>query len=187
MPTSRSSGREATGRNRTGARRAATRRPARRPSGPPDLAFREFIAELFAAAAGMQSLRRAIARSVGLGGAELAVLLAVWRLAQEGPVGIKGIAGHLHVAGPHVTDEVARMVELGYLQKLTDARDTRAVVLKLTSRANSMLTSLAPTLDEINRNLFEGVTADDMQVLRALFQRLIDRSATSIDQLRKRR
>ena len=75
-----------------------------------DLAFREFIAELFAAAAGMQSLRRAIARSVGLGGAEFAILLAIWRLRRLGPIGIKGLAEHLHVAGPHITDEVSRLV-----------------------------------------------------------------------------
>ena len=149
-----------------------------------DLAFRDFIAELFAAAAGMQALRRAIARSVGLGGTEFAILLAIWRLGRPSPIGIKGLAEHLHVAGPHITDEVTRLVRLGYLHKSPDLRDTRAVDLKLTRQGVAILASLAPALDKINLHLFEGVTARDMRVLRILFQRLIDRSASSIYQLR---
>jgi MarR family transcriptional regulator, organic hydroperoxide resistance regulator len=151
-----------------------------------DLAFREFIAELFAAAAGMQALRRAIARSIGLGGTEFAILLAIWRLGRPGPIGIKGLAEHLHVAGPHITDEVARLVRLRYLHKSPDLRDTRAVNLKLTRQGTALLASLAPVLERINLHLFEGVTSKDMRVLRILFQSLIDRSATSIDQLRVR-
>lgn len=149
------------------------------------LEFREFIAELFAAAAGMQSLRRGIARSVGLGGAEFAILLAIWRLAKPGPIGIKGLAEHLHVAGPHITDEVMRLVKLGYLNKAPDLRDSRAISLTLSKEGSVLLASLAPALEKVNLHLFQGVTAKDMRTLRMLFQLLIDRSRTSIDQLRK--
>lgn len=152
-----------------------------------DLAFREFIAELFAAAAGMQSLRRAIAKSIGLGSAELAVLLGVWRLAPAGPVGIKRLAEHLHVAGPHVTDEAARLVARGYLRKAVDRSDARAVDLRLTARGQRLLTSLAPMLERINLGLFEGMTTADMRRLRALFRQLIARSAGAAGALAPRR
>jgi MarR family transcriptional regulator, organic hydroperoxide resistance regulator len=148
-----------------------------------DSEFREFIAELFAAAAGMQALRRAIARSIGLGGAEFAVLLAICHLERPGPIGIKGLADHLHVAGPHITDEVKRLVRLGYLQKSPDPADLRALSLKLTKRGTKLLASLAPTLDEINRHLFEGMTAKDMRAQRTFFRRLIERSASCISRL----
>jgi MarR family transcriptional regulator, organic hydroperoxide resistance regulator len=148
-----------------------------------DSEFREFIAELFAAAASMQALRRAIARSIGLGGAEFAVLLAIWRLERPGPIGIKGLADHLHVSGPHITDEVKRLVRLGYLQKSPDPADLRALSLKLTKKGSKLLASLAPTLDEINRHLFEGITPKDMRAQRTFFRRLIERSAVCIDRL----
>jgi MarR family transcriptional regulator, organic hydroperoxide resistance regulator len=148
-----------------------------------DAEFREFIAELFAAAAGMQALRRAIARSIDLSGAEFAVLLAIWRLERQGPIGIKGLAGHLHVSGPHITDEVKRLVRLRYLEKSPDPADMRALRLKLTKQGSKLLASLAPTLDEINRHLFEGMTGGDMRAQRAFFQRLIERSAICIDKL----
>jgi DNA-binding MarR family transcriptional regulator len=146
-----------------------------------DLASRDFIAELFATVAGMQSLRRAIARSIGLGGTEFAILLAIWRLGRPGSIGIKGLAEQLHVAGPHVTEEVTRLVQPGYLRKSPDLRDTRAIIVKLSSKGTTLLASLAPVLDRINLHLFEGVTTKDM--LRILFQRLIDRSASSVYQL----
>ncbi len=148
-----------------------------------DAEFREFIAELFAAAAGMQALRRAIARSIGLSGAEFAVLLAIWRLERPGPIGIKGLAEHLHVSGPHITDEVNRLVRLRYLDKSPDPADLRALSLKLTKRGSNLLASLAPTLDEINGLLFEGMTGEEMRAQRILFRRLIERSAVCINKL----
>jgi DNA-binding MarR family transcriptional regulator len=163
-------------------------RPRRAPAAAKGgLEFREFISELFAAAAGMQSLRRAIARSVDLGGTELAILLAIWRLGEPGSIGIKGLAGHLHVAGPHITDEVARLVRIGYLDKSVDPEDSRAIRLTLSKSGQSALESLAPVLDQVNRRLFEGLTAKEMRTLRLLFQRLIERSASSIEQVRSRR
>ena len=105
------------------------------------------------------------------------------RLAPAGPVGIKRLAGHLHVAGPHVTDEAARLVALGYLRKATDRRDARAIDLRLTGRGRALLTSLAPTLEQINFGLFEGMTTVDLRRLRLLFLRLIDRSASAADRL----
>ena len=145
--------------------------------------FREFIAELFAAAAGMQALRRAIARSIGLSGAEFAVLLAIWRLERPGPIGIKGLAEHLHVSGPHITDEVKRLVRLRYLEKSPNPADMRALSLKLTKKGAKLLASLAPTLDDINRHLFEGTTGEHMRAQRTFFRRLIERSAVCINKL----
>jgi DNA-binding MarR family transcriptional regulator len=168
---------------RPSGRKAAAKRNIAGSTQLSDAEFRQFIAELFAAAAGMQALRRAIARSVGLGGAEFAVLLAIRRLQRLGPIGIKGLAEHLHVSGPHITDEVTRLVRLGYLQKSPDPADMRALSLKLTKHGSKLLASLAPTLDEINRLLFEGMTAGNMRAQRAFFRRLIERSAICINRL----
>jgi MarR family transcriptional regulator, organic hydroperoxide resistance regulator len=164
-------------------KKAVMKRTIAGPTELGDSEFREFIAELFAAAAGMQALRRAIARSIGLSGAEFAVLLAIWRLERPGPIGIKGLAEHLHVSGPHITDEVKRLVRLRYLEKSPDPADMRALSLKLTKQGAKLLASLAPALDEINRHLFEGMTGEHMRAQRAFFRRLIERSAMCIKKL----
>jgi len=64
---------------------------------------------LFAAAAGMQSLRRALAKSVDLSATKFSVL-ATWHLQKKGRVGITAVAQHLHVAAAHVTAEVGKLV-----------------------------------------------------------------------------
>lgn len=156
-------------------------RPA--PHGRPD-DLREFIADLFAAAAGMQALRRAIGKSIGLGSMELAILLALWRLRPRTDVGIKFLAEHLHVAGPHITDEVSRLVRRKYLLKAADPLDKRAVNLRLTGKALALLGAVAPDLDKINAHLFEGVKTRDFRILRSSFQRLILRSASAKDLLK---
>jgi DNA-binding MarR family transcriptional regulator len=149
--------------------------------------LREFIADLFAAAAGMQALRRAIGKSINLGSVELAIMLAIWRLKPTEKIGIKSLAEHLHVAGPHITDEVTRLVRRKYLRKSVDSGDRRAVNLELTDKALALLASLAPMLDRINTHLFRGVTDRDTRILRASFQKLIERSASAINLLQHRR
>ncbi len=146
--------------------------------------FRGFIADLFAAAASMQSLRKAIARTRGLGGTELAILLAVWHLGQRAPIGIKALAAHLHVAGSNLTNEVAGLVQKGLLSKVVDSRDTRAIVLQLTPKGSGLLVNLTPELAAINDDLFENMDTAEMKYLQAFFLRLIDSSARSTERLR---
>ena len=148
--------------------------------------IRGFIADLFAAAASMQSLRKAIARTRGLGGTELAILLAVWHLGQRGPIGIKALAAHLHVAGSNLTIEVASLVRKGLLSKVVDSRDTRAIVLQLTQKGSTLLANLTPELAAINDDLFEDVSAADMRRLQAFFLKLIEASAQSTERLRSK-
>lgn len=142
--------------------------------------LREFIADLFATAAGMQALRRAIGKAVNLGSVELAIMLAIWRSKPGDKIGIKSLAEHLHVAGPHITDEVVRLVSRRYLRKSIDPADRRALNLELTDKALAMLAALAPVLDRINAHLFQDISERDRRFLRASFQKLTERSASAI-------
>jgi len=145
-----------------------------------DLDFREFVADLFAAVAGMHSLRRALASSAGLSAAEFSVVLATWHLQKKGTVGINTIAKHLHVAAAHVTAEVGRLVTKGLLKKKPHPRDTRAVVVELTEQGKRILIELAPLLRRINDRLFAGNTPTDVAVLSKFLRHLADESANSI-------
>jgi MarR family transcriptional regulator, organic hydroperoxide resistance regulator len=145
-----------------------------------DLQFREFVADLFAATAGMQSLRRALAKSVGLSAAEFSVLLATWHLQKKGRVGVTAVARHLHVAGAHVTAEIGKLVQKGFIKKTPDANDTRAVTLVLTRRGEGILAELAPLLRRINDRLFSGNTANAINVVAKFLRHVADESANSI-------
>jgi DNA-binding MarR family transcriptional regulator len=145
-----------------------------------DLQFREFIADLFAAVAGMQSLRRALAKSVGLTAAEFSVLLATWHLQKEGRVGITAVARHLHVAGAHVTSEVGELARKELIKKTQDSNDTRAVTLVLTRKGEAILSSLAPLLRRINDRLFSGNSANAIAVVAKFLKHVADESANSV-------
>jgi DNA-binding MarR family transcriptional regulator len=145
-----------------------------------DLHFREFVADLFAATAGMQSLRRALAKSIGLSAAEFSVLLATWHLQRRGRVGVTAVANHLHVATAHVTAEVGKLVRADLIKKTPHPQDTRAVTLVLTRRGESILNDLAPLLRRINDRLFSGNTANAVAVISKFLKHVADESGNSV-------
>ena len=138
-----------------------------------DAAFRDFIADLFAMSAGMQSLRRAIARRLGLGGTELGILLSVGRLAPEGAVNVRQVADHLHVAAPHITTEVNTLVAKGLLEKQASAQDSRAVELRIAPAGSELLASIGPNLQMINEALFGQPTPQMIAEQRQFFQHML--------------
>lgn len=138
-----------------------------------DAAFREFVADLFAASAAMQSVRRAVARRLGLRGSELAVLLAVSRLSPGGPVGVITVAGHLHVAASNITAEVNALVQAGLLAKMPREDDNRAVSITLTAAGQAMMKQAAPLLREVNSHLFGRLSRGSMAELRRVFSAVL--------------
>jgi DNA-binding MarR family transcriptional regulator len=142
--------------------------------------FRSLIADLFAAVAGMQSLRRALANAAELSTAEFSILLATWNLQKSGRVGVSTIAKHLHVAPAHVTTEVGNLVMSGLLDKKQGTKDTRAVDLTVTRQGEAVLTALAPLLRRINDRLFAGNRADSIAVISQFLRNLVTESSNSI-------
>ena len=109
-----------------------------------DIRFRDFIADLFAVAGGMQSIRRAVARRSGVSSTGLAILLAVWRLGRDEPVGIRRVADNLHVAAANITSEVTYLISRELMSKEPNPEDHRAVHLALTEHGLKFLEALDP-------------------------------------------
>ena len=175
--------------------RVSPRQPANVPSDAPDLtvgveallvagndaAFRDFVADLFAATSGMQAVRRALGRATGLTGSEIAMLLAIRRLSGEGSIGVRAIAEHLHVAGPHVTAEVAKLVEAGLVEKRVAENDNRAVDIRLTAEGRRTLRRLTPLVRAANDVLFAGMSETEMAHVHRFLRRLVATSADAVE------
>lgn len=125
------------------------------PSLEPEI--QDFMTDLFAAAAAMTSIRRAIARRAGVGSTELAILLAVPRLMSDGPVSVRLVAQQLHLAASNITAEVGNLVEAGLLQKIANPNDSRAVQLTITADGQKFLASLTPLINEMNAVMFKSL------------------------------
>jgi len=145
-----------------------------------DAIFRDFVADLFAAASGMQAVRRSLGRATGLTGSEIAMLLAIQRLSGGTSVGVKAIAEHLHVAGPHVTAEIGKLVEAGLVEKRADRSDSRAVDIRLTSEGRRTLKRLTPLVRAANDVLFAGMTETEMQHVNRFLRRVVATSAAAV-------
>ncbi len=145
-----------------------------------DLQFRDFVADIFAVAAGMQSLRRALAQSVKLSAAELSVLLAIWRLQRKGGVSVITAARYLHVAAAHVTAEVGKLARKGLVKKSRDSNDTRAVSLVLTAKGEGILRELAPSLRQINDRLFSGNSANAVRIVAKFLKHVAGETANAV-------
>lgn len=148
-----------------------------------DAAFRDFVADLFAAASGMQSVRRALGKATGLSGSEIAMLLAIRRLSAEGNVSVRAIAEHLHVAGPHATTEVGKLAEAGLVTKTTNPNDSRAVDVKVTPEGRRKLRQLMPLVRRANDVLFDGMTLEEMQHVHRFLNRLVAQSTRATDRI----
>jgi hypothetical protein len=117
-----------------------------------DLQFRGFVADLFAAVAGMQSLRRALANAAEMSAAEFSILLATWNLQAAGRVSVSTIANHLHIASAHV----------------------------VTHAGEAVLNALAPLLRRINDRLFAGNSPQALRAISRFLRHLATESSTSI-------
>jgi DNA-binding MarR family transcriptional regulator len=140
-------------------------------AGDDELAFRDFMSDLFAAAATMQTLRRSTAKLFGLSSTELAVVMAVGKL-KPSP-SIRRIADHLHVAASNVTADVGKLVKLRLLTKLPDPDDARAIKIALTDKGSRLIVDMAPSLRAVNDRLFANMSRDDMKILTKLLRQII--------------
>lgn len=148
-----------------------------------DAAFRAFVDDLFAAASSMQAVRRALGKATELSGSGVAVLLAVRRLSADGTIGIRALAEHLNVAGPHITTEIGKLVDEGLVSKLADPRDSRAVAITLTAAGRRALARLTPHVRVTNDILFAGMTADEMAHVHRFLRRIVARSGHAVERL----
>jgi len=142
-------------------------------------AFRDFMSDIFAAAATMQNLRRMTAKPFGLSSTELAVMMAVTNI--KANPGIRGIADHLHVSASNVTADVGKLVKAKYLTKVADPADARALKVALTAKGAALIQTMAPALRAVNDRIFANMSRADMKVVTQLLRQIISEGKTLAD------
>lgn len=134
-------------------------------------AFRDFMSDIFAAAATMQTLRRLTAKPLGLSSTELAVMMAVSSLNSD--PNIRRVADHLQISASNVTADVGKLVKARLLAKLPDPDDARAIKVALTEKGTKLVQDMAPALRAVNDRLFTNMSKNDMAILKRLLRQII--------------
>jgi MarR family transcriptional regulator, organic hydroperoxide resistance regulator len=142
-------------------------------------AFRDFVSDIFAAAATMQTLRRLTARAFGLSSTELAVMMAVAHLNCNPSV--RPIADHLQISASNVTADIGKLVNARLLAKFPDPDDARAIKVALTEKGTKLIQDMAPALGAVNDRLFANMSRNDMTILTRLLRQIIIEGGRLID------
>lgn len=143
-------------------------------------AFRDFMSEIYAAAATLQTLRRITARPYGLTSTELAVMLAVAKL--EDRPSVRRIADYLHISASNVTADVGKLVRRRLLRKLPDPADARAIKIELTEKGSGLIVAIAPALRAVNDRLYSDMTRDEMAIMTKLLKHVVLEGTRLIEQ-----
>jgi MarR family transcriptional regulator, organic hydroperoxide resistance regulator len=163
--------------------RQTVSKPELMPDGQ-DARFRRFIHDFLAFSARVGQCRTGFGEEIGLSGTAYTTLISIAHLQGPEGVGVSRLAEHLHLSGAFVTIEVAKLVGSGLVEKRTNDKDRRRVLLTVTAKGRAALDGLAPVQAPVNDALFDCLTADEFAALADMMARLVpcgDRALAVLD------
>ncbi len=146
-----------------------------------DHAFRQMVYDLLTVSVRMQRVRDEVAGLLGISGPQHSIIMYIAHFAGERGVSVKETAEHLHVSGAFVTVEVKKLMDGGWLHKLTDPDDRRRVRLLLSPEGERRIADASLVLRQINDRFFGGLSSDDFDRLKDMAARLVDGSEDALD------
>ncbi|HEX6473125.1 MAG TPA: MarR family transcriptional regulator [Streptosporangiaceae bacterium] len=104
------------------------------------------------------------------------------QLADAGPMRSGELAARLEVEAPHITRQVQRLARAGYVDRVQDAGDRRAQLIRLTRTGRGA----AERVREVGRQAMEAALKDwtpqELHQLATLFHRMVDDFLAYADQ-----
>ncbi len=100
-----------------------------------------------------------------------AAYLLLNRLDQEGPMGVKALAGGMGIDSSTVTRQVAPLVDTGLVKRTSHPEDGRAVVLQLSPRGKARLEEVRASRRELMAQCTDGWSEDERDVFCSLLTR----------------
>jgi MarR family transcriptional regulator, organic hydroperoxide resistance regulator len=145
-----------------------------------DAEFRGLIHDLIAYGHKLDACRDAFAAIAGISGVQYEILMLVSRT--DGlPVG--EVALRLHRSGAFITIEANKLVADGILEKASDPKDGRRVLLLCSSKGFQLLERMAPYQQRVNDVLFEFLDGKRFRELRALAAKLVSNGDRAVAML----
>jgi DNA-binding MarR family transcriptional regulator len=105
---------------------------------------------------------------------------AVLATVADAPMSLAAVARRLAVSKQNMTGMIARLEQLGLVERSENPHDLRSARVALTRRGRSLIEKLAPMYEEWRRTLGRDVPERDLQTLTRAVNRLI----AQLDQLR---
>jgi MarR family transcriptional regulator, organic hydroperoxide resistance regulator len=138
-----------------------------------DRLFRQAIHDALGFSGRLQEIRNRLGEAIGLSGPAYSVLIAVEHLEASEEVGINRLSEHLHLSGAFVTNEVAKLVKAGLVDKRSHPEDGRRVIISVTRKAKGLLADLAPVQRPVNDAIFDRLTAGQFRTFAEIIASLV--------------
>lgn len=145
-----------------------------------DWTFRRFIYDLFTVASWMEARREYLANRMGLTSPQFSVMFAIANLATQGDVTVGDVAALTRVSGPFVTVETNKLAKMGLVEKRTNPRDRRSVLLSLSKQGRSLVNDVAVEMRRLNDAFFGKLDAARFAELRETIGMLADSAEEAI-------
>lgn len=105
------------------------------------------------------------AKALGITTSQLLILEAVGDLGWKNGAAVKSVAAKLNVHPSFITAETKGLVKSGLVEKAPSEVDARVVLLSLSTRARSALSSLHPHREALNNFVFASVDDDEVRAI----------------------
>lgn len=110
-------------------------------------------------------------RNLGIHPGQLPVLKKVY---EEEGISLKGLANAVHIKPPTVTVTIQRLEKAGLVYKKPDAEDQRVSRIYLTEKGKDLQMEIARLIHENEQLLTGGFSAEEMELLRSYFKRMVE-------------
>lgn len=152
-------------------------------SGTTDKQFRQFLYDLSVIAAQLDVARGYLASQLGVSPPQYNILMVIAQYQHPEGVSLTEVAKHLHVSIAHITNEIKKLGELGWVEINVNPKDRRARLVKIHTRVEKQFIQLGNYQRSTNNSLFANLSKSEFQQMRRILTKLIDDFGSTIEKL----
>jgi DNA-binding MarR family transcriptional regulator len=149
-----------------------------------DAQFRELINGLFTLTARIELVRDQLARRIAVTGPQYSLLMAVGQLGGGEGISVGQVARTLHVTSAFVAAESNRLAKANLVEKKTDSKDRRSVLLRLSPIGLARLADLGSQIRGANDQIFGELSGPEFDLLARLVSGLVRNASVALHHMK---
>ena len=152
-------------------------------AGKSDRRFRTLVHDLLTISMRMELVRSHLGARIGITGPQYTVLAAVAHLQGENGASVSAVAHALHVSSAFVASETGKLAQRGLLQKRTNPRDRRGVLVRVSAAGRSEIARIGDDIRAINNIFFGTLDGKTFAALSAAVGALVGSSRKAMQHI----
>jgi MarR family transcriptional regulator, organic hydroperoxide resistance regulator len=148
--------------------------------GGADREFRHLIHRLLIISGRLEAVRELISQNLGVTGVQYSMMMSVLHQGGSEGMSIGALAKYHEVTGAHITTEIGKLASAGLVLKLTNPRDGRGILVRLTPEGQARLFRTYPLIRGINDRLFDSISGAEFKALRKFTETFVKNTEAAL-------